>query len=130
MSSPPWTLALRSISRDMVECGIGFLDFERLGGAPRDAYLSRALCQAGAAFPAEEERPRMSNDFTGVFLLTASFPHCDMDGKEIICRGMETEGYSMKMDGWIDGWTARHLSSKMIRLSRHENKHMYDSMNG
>lgn len=58
----------------------------------QDRPEGRALCQAGAAFPAEEEWPRMSNDFTGVLLLTASFLHYDLDREEIICRAWKRKG--------------------------------------
>lgn len=60
------------------------------------------------------------------FMLTASFAHCETDGgwKRRPLPGMELEGHSNK----TDACKARHLSGEMIWLSRHERKHMYDTI--
>lgn len=58
-------------------------------------------------------------------MLTASFARCEMDGGwKRSLPGMELEGHSIK----TDACKARHLSGEMIRLSRHEREHMYDTI--
>lgn len=68
----------------------------------------------------------MGDESTSGSMFTATFLHCDMNGKENILPVTKRHGHSIKMDVCKTG----HFNGEVVKVSRHGSEDMYDTVDG